>query len=1068
MKAKFSPSVNIIRDELYDLNYIVTPNAKRIAHQIDDLFIKGFHSLNIIGSYGTGKSSFLWAFEKSLLGKSNFFSLDNLKYKQIDIFNIIGEYDSLQSTLANKLEIAPNNDASENILIELATRLSKKDSLTLLVIDEFGKLLEYAVKNNPQKEIYFLQQLAELFNDQKHSGLFITTLHQSFEAYGHALNEAERNEWVKVKGRFKDLTFNEPVEQLLLLAADNIKSELTPSNLKSSSKILELQRQYHIINLERNFSEDIAVKLWPLDMVSAYLLCIALQRYGQNERSLFTFLESELATLSKHQNKNTQLGIPEIFDYLHHEFYSYLNSKYNFDYTTWAMINMALDRIDSDFDGKIIVAEDIIKVIGFVNLFGHKGAHIEDEFIIEYLSYHHDKNELINAIEKLVNLRILRFNRFSKSYKITEGTDLNIESELLQVSNEIETKLDIVHKLEEYFDFAVINAKSISYKTGTPRFFQYFISEKPIEKFLKKQYQIDGVINLVFDLYLDNQLLKSVSAETDDIIYASFQNIKDIKETIYDIEKTSQVIKKNIDDNVAVKELQNIQDSLKSLLNHQVIDALFTKDVEWYYQGKMIKIPSKKALYKKISEICEKVYYHTPVFRNELINRHFISGNIANSKKILFEHLVKNYHKDDLDFSKDHFPAEKTIYLTLLKNTGIHSFQEGGYSLMRPSEESFIPLWQHSEAFLDLAKKERKTIEDFYEHLKTKPFKLTTGFLDFWIPIFLFIKRDDFALFGKEEGYLPEINETILYLFTRNASKYEIKAFDVQGVKLDLYNKYREFLQLKDVEKVNNKSLIESIKPFIVFYRELNSYTQQTLRLSKEAINIRKTINHTQDPEKLFFEEFPKDMGSSLTQIIKSDTNLEEYVNKLRLAIKELRNSFTELVDRIELFLIEEILAEKDLSFNKYKEIISKRYSKLKEHMLLPAQKSLLIRLRSPLDDRVSWLNSICQVVLGKSLDSIKDPEEEILKEKVKRAFFELDNLVSMVDDHETENQEVFKIQLTSFEKGLQEETVIIPNLDKGDLNKRLEKLSNSLGKNKKMNIYLLTTLLNQQLNDKS
>ena len=87
---------------------------------------------------------------------------------------------------------------------------------------------------------------------------------------------------------------------------------------------------------------------------------------------------------------------------------------------------------------------------------------------------------------------------------------------------------------------------------------------------------------------------------------------------------------------------------------------------------------------------------------------------------------------------------------------------------------------------------------------------------------------------------------------------------------------------------------------------------------------------------------------------------MEEYVNKLRLAIKELRSSFDELVNRVETYVIEEVLSQKGLSFTEYKTLISDRYDKLKEHMLLPAQKSLLIRLRSPLDDRTSWLNSIC------------------------------------------------------------------------------------------------------------
>jgi hypothetical protein len=63
MPTKFTTSVNIIRDKGRELNYIPTPNAIRIVDQICNDFKKGIRSFNIIGSYGTGKSSFLWAFQ---------------------------------------------------------------------------------------------------------------------------------------------------------------------------------------------------------------------------------------------------------------------------------------------------------------------------------------------------------------------------------------------------------------------------------------------------------------------------------------------------------------------------------------------------------------------------------------------------------------------------------------------------------------------------------------------------------------------------------------------------------------------------------------------------------------------------------------------------------------------------------------------------------------------------------------------------------------------------------------------------------------------------------------------
>ena len=68
MQTKFTSSTNIIRDFNRSINYITTPNSVKVVNQIANDFKKGIRSFNIIGSYGTGKSSFLWALEQSLHG----------------------------------------------------------------------------------------------------------------------------------------------------------------------------------------------------------------------------------------------------------------------------------------------------------------------------------------------------------------------------------------------------------------------------------------------------------------------------------------------------------------------------------------------------------------------------------------------------------------------------------------------------------------------------------------------------------------------------------------------------------------------------------------------------------------------------------------------------------------------------------------------------------------------------------------------------------------------------------------------------------------------------------------
>jgi ABC-type transporter Mla maintaining outer membrane lipid asymmetry ATPase subunit MlaF len=72
MKKAFKISTNIERDSSIDIDYIVTKNTNDVFDKIMFSHGKGQNSFTIIGSYGTGKSSFLWAIEKHLSGSPKF------------------------------------------------------------------------------------------------------------------------------------------------------------------------------------------------------------------------------------------------------------------------------------------------------------------------------------------------------------------------------------------------------------------------------------------------------------------------------------------------------------------------------------------------------------------------------------------------------------------------------------------------------------------------------------------------------------------------------------------------------------------------------------------------------------------------------------------------------------------------------------------------------------------------------------------------------------------------------------------------------------------------------------
>ncbi len=227
--SEYSPSINIERDFARKLNYIPTKNAIGVLNTIANDYKIGIRSFSLVGAYGTGKSAFLLGLQKSLTGKNKYFSLGKNQFdgvKNYEFLNLTGQYESLIQNFAILFNIGKKRDYSAiEVLAAIdvySKKLTKAGKILVIVIDEFGKYLEYAAKYNPEKELYFIQLLAELTNNDEKNILFITTLHQDFNGYLRSLSKSQRNEWDKVKGRLKQIPFNEPVEQLLFLAGERM------------------------------------------------------------------------------------------------------------------------------------------------------------------------------------------------------------------------------------------------------------------------------------------------------------------------------------------------------------------------------------------------------------------------------------------------------------------------------------------------------------------------------------------------------------------------------------------------------------------------------------------------------------------------------------------------------------------------------------------------------------------------------------------------------------------------------------------------------------------------------
>lgn len=124
----------------------------------------------------------------------------------------------------------PTEEQIFQLVLEVNSRIivDSKGKGLLLILDELGKFLEFAALHPQRQDVFLLQRLAEAASRSGDEPLFvISLLHQGFNAYTEHLNQSAQREWEKVAGRFEEIVFNQPVEQVanVISSAINVRTQ---------------------------------------------------------------------------------------------------------------------------------------------------------------------------------------------------------------------------------------------------------------------------------------------------------------------------------------------------------------------------------------------------------------------------------------------------------------------------------------------------------------------------------------------------------------------------------------------------------------------------------------------------------------------------------------------------------------------------------------------------------------------------------------------------------------------------------------------------------------------------
>ena len=1073
MAKTFSLSANIENGFAEGMQYLVTPNAQNAIHSILNDFKSGIHSFTIIGSYGTGKSSFLLALEADLkkTGKQKYL-LDSRNLsdaRSFEILNIVGDYSEMSTLLSKALNVEGNSTSILDSLKNYYSQCQKKGKFLLIVVDEFGKVLEHAAKNNPEKELYFLQKFSELVNVPTRQIMLITTLHQNFGAYAKSLTEEQANEWTKVKGRFKEITFVEPVEQLLYLASAQLKEERNVNDAENIVPLYELAKETRYV--AKDFPLETAQQLFPLDLFSAFTITTAIQRYGQNERSLFTFLASKGSnSISEFEpQKHLSYNLQKVYDYVLYNFYSYLKDA-NADSMSWSTIQVSIERVEGqDWNSKseMLHAVNLVKAIGLLNLFGSAGFKLSVEHMITYAKEAMNIDNAEEVIQKLIAKKIIRYAVYKERLMLFEGTDIDLEAVIREAGRMVSKPTTFVDELNVFFNRRISPVKAHFYQKGTPRFFDYMIREEPLDAVPTGD--TDGYIELIFSTHKKAlEGIKKFSSETDHaLIFAYFTNTEDIIDHLYNIKKYMYLLERVLDknDRVAVTEIQKLKEYEETLLNKAISDNLFSykNRVVWIFGGKEQKIESHRDFNQLLSKVCDKVYSETPVMVNELFNKHKLSGTITAARKSYLTYLTEHYSESGMGFPEDKFPPEKTIYASLLLNTGLH--QNGDFA-DAPTNKGFMPLWKACEEFLNSTENKARKVSELIKLLSAQPYKLKQGFLEFWIPTYLFIKRQDFALYDASRGaFLPNVNMEFFDLLQKHPGDFEVKKYAGTGVKLGFFNQYRQFLNLDEESAITNSRFIETIKPFLSFYMRLNDYTKHTRKFDHSStMKFRDVLAMAKDPEKAFLEDLPEALGYD-DEKLKQEQFREEYGNTIQRAVKELRSCYTKLIDRLEERIIEGFGLD-SFEYNEYITEIRHRLSNVKEYLMTDKQREFYRHAIAEYDNRIEWYQSICYTILEQRLDTIRDEQEDKLVDDLVYLLRECEKYadISKKTSDADKNEAYSFDMVTNKGTNIRTQTYVLPEKDKTKADELEKKINQLLSGDNNVDVCTLLSILNKKM----
>ncbi|MBC6606950.1 hypothetical protein H8B13_08985 [Hymenobacter sp. BT188] len=869
----------------------------------------------------------------------------------------------------------------------------------LLVLDEAGKFLEYAAMYPDRQDVYLLQGLAELAARSGASPLLVVLLlHQGISGYAESLSQTQQREWEKIAGRYEELTWHQPVEQVAELIASALNTQLSVAPLSALSRAKQDMQEALRVRWYGNVTHhklliNIAARLYPLHPTVLPPLVRLFSTFGQNERSLFSFLLGSepfgMQDFVERTEGKQFFRLHDLFDYARSAFGQKLHLQSYRNH--WK----AIEGVVTTYRGDNQLELAVLKTIGLLNVLNVEDLLATGETLELALP---DRDEVKATIQQLKSHHLLYFRGAAGGYSLWPHTSVNLENAKVEAGRALGPIAKVTGFVRDRLDVRPLVARRHYIETGTLRYYELVYADvASLPSQLTLSAASDGriLVPLCETPEEEQRALAFAQAEPvaqrPNILVAVPKPLQGLAPILDEVRRW-EWIERNVPelqhDNYAREEVARQLAAAQQLLSEHLqlavgmMNSTGEHGLRWFRKGNLIhQVQNGRDVMLLLSTVFDEVYHAAPRIQNELINRRSISSAAVSARGRLCEQLFESPTKPLLGMEAGKTPPEMSMYLSVLRSAGLHRETEvaGVWEVALPPSDQdehqgrVVPTFERIRQVLQQTTDARVPAMAIYDALREEPFGIKEGLIPLLLAVFATMNEQELA-FYEDGSFIPRITGSNFLRLTKAPETFEIQFYPINGIRTELFHTLTHALQLNP-KNATQVDLLDVVKPLLTFMANLPVYTLKTSRLTPITKSVRTALQAARDPVRLLFHDLPQACG--LEPVVQEEENqaqhVEAFAQALKIAVDELRGAHPGLLHYIKDKLHKEFLQSG--SFETVRHVLAPRATSVAGFVTEARLKSFCLRLADTKLTEIQWLESLGNLVCAMPPAKWKDAD---------------------------------------------------------------------------------------------